>query len=77
MGERRLRETLSPWARLDGRARLASRYGTGSDVRPVVQFPLLPWLVVTYDEVQRLPLDSRAGFVISLVDGAVELREPE
>jgi hypothetical protein len=29
----------------------------------------VPWLVVTYDELQRLPLHPRAGFVVSLIDG--------
>jgi hypothetical protein len=42
---------------------------TGSDVRPILPMHAVPWMVLTYDRVQRLPLDSRAGFVISLVDG--------
>jgi hypothetical protein len=42
---------------------------TGSDVRPILPMRAVPWMVITYDQVQRLPLDSRAGFVISLIDG--------
>lgn len=40
-----------------------------SDVRPLIPLQAVPWLVMTYDELRALPLDSRAGFVISCVDG--------
>jgi hypothetical protein len=40
-----------------------------SDVRLLIPLHAVPWLVMTYDELRALPLDSRAGFVISLVDG--------
>lgn len=40
-----------------------------SSVRMVLPVRAVPWLVLTYDEVRRLPLDSRDGFVLSLVDG--------
>jgi hypothetical protein len=40
-----------------------------SDVRPVVSPFSVPWLVISYADLQRLPLDTRAGFVISLIDG--------
>jgi hypothetical protein len=29
----------------------------------------VPWLVVTYDVLREMPLDSRMGFVLSRVDG--------
>ncbi len=47
---------------------------TDSDVRPVVSLFAVPWLVVSYVDLQRLPLDARAGFVISLVDGRCTVR---
>lgn len=40
-----------------------------SDVRLRIPLEAVPWLVMTYDQLRTLPLDSRAGFVISLVDG--------
>ncbi len=42
---------------------------TQSDIRPIVPMHAVPWLVVTHEELRRLPLDSRAGFVVSLIDG--------
>ncbi len=41
----------------------------GSDVRMVLPTRMVPWLVLTYDELRLLPLNSRDGFVLSLVDG--------
>lgn len=29
----------------------------------------VPWLVMTMDQVKGLPLDPRAGLIISLIDG--------
>lgn len=29
----------------------------------------VPWLIVTLDEVRRLPIDPRVGFIVSLIDG--------
>jgi hypothetical protein len=40
-----------------------------SDVRPMVPLFAVPWLVVTFDVLRALPLDSRAGFVVSRIDG--------
>ena len=40
-----------------------------SDVRPVLRMDGVPWLVVTYDDLRELPLDHRAGYVVSLIDG--------
>jgi hypothetical protein len=40
-----------------------------SDVRPLVPMLGVPWLIITHDELRRLPLDSLAGFVVSLIDG--------
>jgi hypothetical protein len=42
---------------------------TTSDIRPIISMHSVPWLVVTHEELRRLPLDSRAGFVVSLIDG--------
>jgi hypothetical protein len=41
----------------------------GSDIRSILRLDAIPWLVVTYDALRELPLDPRAGFVASLVDG--------
>lgn len=40
-----------------------------SEIRPIVPLHAVPWLVLTHDELRALPLDSRTGFVLSLVDG--------
>jgi hypothetical protein len=42
---------------------------TSSDVRRVVPFAAVPWLVVPHDTLVSLPLDSRSAFILSLVDG--------
>jgi hypothetical protein len=44
---------------------------TGSDVRSLVPLRAVPWLVVTYDQLQTMPLYARDAFVVSLVDGRV------
>jgi hypothetical protein len=38
--------------------------------RPLVPSYAVPWLMVTNDELRELPLDHRAGFLVSLIDGA-------
>ena len=43
--------------------------GTQSDIRRVVPMQAVPWLVVTLEQLRRLPLDGRAGFIVSLIDG--------
>jgi hypothetical protein len=43
--------------------------GAASDIQPVVALNAVPWLVVTYERLRTLPLDPRAGFVVSLIDG--------
>ena len=40
-----------------------------STVRPLVRPHSVPWLVMTYDQLRALPLDARAGFVLSRIDG--------
>lgn len=40
-----------------------------SGVGPLILPSAVPWLVVTHDDLRRLPLDARAGFVVSLLDG--------
>lgn len=52
----------------DGRRALVSRRSS-SDIRRVLSLSAVPWLVVTYDNLRRLPLDTRTGFVVSLIDG--------
>jgi hypothetical protein len=47
----------------------AEKAGTQSDIRPIVPMHAVPWLVVTHEQLRRLPLDSRAGFLVSLIDG--------
>jgi hypothetical protein len=53
-------------AALDSARELAP---THSEVRPRVPSSAVPWLLVTYDRLQDLPLDARAGFLVSLIDG--------
>jgi hypothetical protein len=40
-----------------------------SEVRPLVPTQSIPWMLMTYDQVRTLPLDPRAAFLLSLVDG--------
>lgn len=40
-----------------------------SDIRPMVPLHAVPWLIVTLDQVMELPLDTRAGRLLSLIDG--------
>ena len=40
-----------------------------SDIRPLMPLHAVPWLIMTLDQVKTMPLDSRAGLVLSLVDG--------
>jgi hypothetical protein len=42
---------------------------TGSDVRSIVPLSAVPWLVVTYDQLQTMPLYAKDAFILSLVDG--------
>jgi hypothetical protein len=42
---------------------------SSSDIRPLVPLRAIPWLVMTLDQVKSLPLDPRAGLIISLIDG--------
>ena len=69
MSGRRVRDTipvdLSDFARQSEREFEAA----ASDIRPVVPLHAVPWLVVTLDHVKELPLDSRAGRLLSLIDG--------
>jgi hypothetical protein len=43
--------------------------GASSDIRPLVPLSGVPSLLVTDDGLRGLPLDPRAGFVISRIDG--------
>lgn len=40
-----------------------------SDIRPLVPLYAVPWLALTVEWVRFLPLNSRAAYVLSLVDG--------
>jgi hypothetical protein len=51
------------------REALARAAEANSDVRPALRMDGVPWLVVTYDELRELPLDHRAGYIVSLIDG--------
>jgi hypothetical protein len=42
---------------------------TGSDIRRVVPIDSVPWVLLGNDDLTAFPLDSRAGFVLSLIDG--------
>jgi hypothetical protein len=46
---------------------------TGSDVRTLIPLRAVPWLVVTYDQLQTMPLYSQDAFVVSLVDGRMNV----
>jgi hypothetical protein len=56
---------------LSGLARDTEREFTAatSDIRRVVPLAAVPWLLATHEQLLALPLDSRAGFVLSLIDG--------
>jgi len=43
--------------------------GPTSEVRPVVPLFAVPWLAVTAAGLRSLPLDARAAYLLSLVDG--------
>lgn len=60
------RITVPAAAALDSERELAA---TTSDVRPLVPPFAVPGLLVTMDELRNLPLDPRAGHVVSLIDG--------
>ena len=55
---------------LSGLARDSEREFTAatSDIRRVVAAAAVPWLIATHEQLLALPLDSRAGFVLSLID---------
>jgi hypothetical protein len=40
-----------------------------SEVRPVVSRCKVPWLIITLDRLRELPLDTRAGYLVSMIDG--------
>jgi hypothetical protein len=42
---------------------------TSSEVRRHVPLAAVPWLTFTLDQLRELPLDTRAGYVVSLIDG--------
>ena len=40
-----------------------------SEIRRLVPLTAVPWLIVTHEQLLGLPLDSRAAFILSLIDG--------
>jgi hypothetical protein len=40
-----------------------------SEVRALVAPSMVPWLLVTPEKLRELPIDPRAAFLVSLVDG--------
>jgi hypothetical protein len=44
-----------------------------SDIRPLVPLYAVPWLALTVEWVRFLPLNSRAAYVLSLVDGQCDV----
>jgi hypothetical protein len=56
---------------LSGLARESEREleATSSDIRRNVPMHAVPWLVMTLEQVMALPLDPRAGFLLSKIDG--------
>jgi hypothetical protein len=42
---------------------------SSSDIRPLMPLNAVPWFKSTLDQVKALPLDPRAGMLISLMDG--------
>ena len=40
-----------------------------SEIRPLMPLHAVPWLIMTLDQVKLMPLDSRAGRLLSLLDG--------
>jgi hypothetical protein len=40
-----------------------------SEVRALVSPSMVPWLVMTLDQLRELPIDPRAAYLVSLVDG--------
>jgi hypothetical protein len=43
--------------------------GPASEVRPLVPLFAVPWLAITVEGLRFLPLDARAAYVLSLIDG--------
>ncbi len=40
-----------------------------SEVRELAPMTVVPWLMVTLDQLRELPIDPRAAFLVSLADG--------
>ena len=43
--------------------------GPTSEVRPHIPLFAVPWLAITVEGLRSLPLDARAAYLLSLVDG--------
>jgi hypothetical protein len=43
--------------------------GPDSEIRPLVALTAVPFVVLPDERLRELPLDARAGFLLSLVDG--------
>jgi len=69
MSGRRVRDTIPTDLREFARQSEREFEAASSDIRPVVPLHAVPWLIATLDQVKELPLDSRAGLLLSLIDG--------
>jgi hypothetical protein len=47
--------------------------GPASEVRPVVPLFAVPWLAVRAEGLRFLPLDARAAYLLSLIDGSCDV----
>lgn len=65
-------DRITPTVDLAPLARTSEDEGEGSppsQVRLVALGAAVPWLMVTLDELRELPIDPRAAYLVSLVDG--------
>jgi len=47
---------------------------TPNDFRPMMPLDAVPWVIASFDEVNRLALDAKAGRLLSLIDGKCNIR---
>lgn len=65
-------ERITPPVDLGTLARDTEReFEAASEIRPLMPGCAVPWLMVTCDELRQMPLTSRDGYVLSLIDGCL------